>query len=210
MRSLLLVSVALLPSVAFATSPRPHQPPRPPSPSAQATAAASARATAGAAAIARQAQQQTATAAAQGGAGGAGGSVTVNGWSPGGGMAAQQQAPAIGGLAAYPSASCERVAGIGGSGPGAGGLLQFSWGVEWCRVLMEAQAFDALGDRRSARAHLLRNNDRMRETAQAQQQADARPSFDEVATAALMPPSAPARPRPAYCATPGIQNPECH
>lgn len=200
MRFLLLATVALMPSMALATSPRPQPQP---ATSAQAAAAASARATAGAAAIARQSQQQAAVAAAQGGAGG---SVTSSTTVVAGGGSGALQAPSIGGLAAYPTAQCERIAGIGGSGPGGGGLLQFSWGVDWCRVLMEAQAFAALGDREAARAHLLRHNERMRETAAEA----ARPSFEQLAAAALLPaPALPLPPRPAYCATPGIQNPEC-
>lgn len=146
---MMVAALALMPVVAHATDrgrTHGHRPTRPTVVQQRTTATDGAVA----GAVSSSASNASATAG-----GGVGGSVT---------MTDRLQAPALGLGGAVPSAGCERVAGVGGSGPGGGGLLQFSWGVEWCRVLVEAQVIESLWGREAARRHVIAHNDRIRET----------------------------------------------
>jgi hypothetical protein len=105
------------------------------------------------------------------------------------------QAPAIAGFAAYPTADCVRPIGVGGSGPGAGGLISFGLTDHHCRALARAAMLDRLGHREAAIEALCEIDEaraalrRAGTPCAADRPAAAPRSFDEVASSALLPPS---------------------
>lgn len=179
--------------------------------------AARATATAASRSVAR-AQSRSASSASQTNAQSQNTSVNVSNGGSGQSGTARDNTPSLAALAAWPTASCERVAGLTGVGSGAGAGLVLSWGVEWCRVLMEAQIIERLFGAEMAQAHIMHNNERIRRTIQEARPdrpappvpaATRRPTYDEVLSGQIETLRASQRIRPAYCDRPEVQNPEC-
>lgn len=180
---------------------------------------------------ARPAASSTATAGAVAGASAAStASVTAQGGASAVVIRDALQAPSLGGIANYPTAECLRTYGVGGSGPGASGLLSISLADEHCRVLARAAMLDRLGHRAAAKEALCDRSEfrevfkRTGEPCAAdrpQQPVTAARPMEEVFAGQLglqdrwqqpaQPPQAAMaapRPRPAYC-RPEIANDEC-
>ena len=157
----------------------------------------------------------------QGGAGGAGGSVVVNNALSGGaggsgtgdnvrvtyGNARQPGGLALGFMA---PPQCGAAFSGGGANYQGTGVLGFSWETESCRKHRLATALANMG-RTDAAIALLCTMDEIRDavalTGSPCPSAAAAPQ--QVVATPVTAPAVPARNRPAYCNTPGIQNSEC-